>query len=204
MKTPLILRAAAFADHAHGSIGQIRKYTGEPYVRHPQAVAELVTRAGGDEAMICAAWLHDTVEDTPVTLAEVSAFGTEIGELVYWLTDVSRPEHGNRQVRKAMDREHIARAPARAQAVKLADLIHNSESILKHDPGFAVGYLKEKALLLEAMRPTVTACPAGAVLLPRAEAILRAGQEELLQRNLAARDGVTISGPLSVSSELEP
>jgi len=71
--------------------------------------------------------------------------------LVGWLTDVSRPDHGNRAARKAVDRAHSAAAPAAAQTVKLADLISNTRSILEHDQKFAKTYLEEKRLLLEVM-----------------------------------------------------
>jgi len=67
------------------------------------------------------------------------------------LTDVSKPEDGNRAVRKARDREHTAAAPAEAQTIKLADLISNSRSIMAHDPAFAKTYLEEKRLLLAVM-----------------------------------------------------
>jgi hypothetical protein len=79
------------------------------------------------------------------------AFGADIAALVGWLTDVSQPQDGNRAVRKAMDREHTARAPAEAQTIKLADLISNSKSIMAHDPEFARTYLEEKRLLLAVM-----------------------------------------------------
>ena len=102
--------------------------------------------------MICAAWLHDTVEDTGVTIETIRAeFGAEVAELVGWLTDVSRPEHGNRAHRKALDRAHSAAAPAEAQTVKLADLIANTRSIIEHDVAFARTYLEEKRLMLEVM-----------------------------------------------------
>ena len=130
----------------------MRKYTGEPYIVHPAEVAKIVTDAGGTEAMICAAWLHDTVEDTGVTIETIRAeFGAEVAELVGWLTDVSRPEHGNRAHRKALDRAHSAAAPAEAQTVKLADLIANTRSIIEHDVAFARTYLEEKRLMLEVM-----------------------------------------------------
>ena len=145
-------RARVFATAAHAAVGQVRKYTFEPYIVHPAEVAMIVAEAGGTEAMVAAAWLHDTVEDTDVTIDVVRAeFGDEVAELVEWLTDVSRPEHGNRAVRKAMDREHSAAAPAEAQTVKLADLIANTRSIMKHDVAFAKTYLEEKRLMLEVM-----------------------------------------------------
>jgi (p)ppGpp synthase/HD superfamily hydrolase len=107
---------------------------------------------GGTDAMVAAAWLHDVVEDTGVTIETIRAeFGVEVAELVGWLTDVSRPEHGNRAHRKALDRAHSAAAPAEAQTVKLADLIANTRSIMMHDVAFAKTYLEEKRLLLAVM-----------------------------------------------------
>lgn len=143
-------RAKLFATAAHAAVGQTRKYTGEPYILHPMAVADLVrgVRAVTDE-MLAAAWLHDVVEDTKVTIEQIDAeFGADVAELVGWLTDVSRPEDGNRTTRKALDREHLAAAPAAAQTIKVADLIDNTASIVEHDPSFAVVYLGEKAALL--------------------------------------------------------
>ncbi len=145
-------RALTFATRAHAAIDQRRKYTGEPYIAHPIAVAEIVRSVSHTEAMIAAAYLHDVVEDTPVTLAEIEAeFGPEVAVLVGWLTDVSRPGDGNRAARKALDREHSAAAPAEAQTIKLADLIDNTRSIRAHDPHFWPIYRREKVALLEAM-----------------------------------------------------
>lgn len=148
----MVERARVFATAAHAAVGQVRKYTFEPYIVHPAEVAMIVAEAGGSEAMVAAAWLHDTVEDTGVTNEVIRAeFGAEVAELVGWLTDVSRPEHGNRAHRKALDRAHSAMAPAEAQTVKLADLIANTRSIVDHDVAFAKTYLEEKRLLLEVM-----------------------------------------------------
>ena len=148
----MVERARVFATAAHAAVGQVRKYTFEPYIVHPAEVAKIVRDAGGSEAMVAAAWLHDTVEDTGVTIETIRAeFGTEVAELVGWLTDVSRPEHGNRAHRKALDRAHSAAAPAEAQTVKLADLIANTRSIMAHDAAFAKTYLEEKRLLLAVM-----------------------------------------------------
>ena len=145
-------RAKVFATAAHAAVGQTRKYTGEPYVVHPIEVASIVKNAGGTEAMVAAALLHDVLEDTGVTFdLLVDQFGSEVAELVLWLTDVSRPEDGNRSTRKALDRQHSAAAPADAQTVKVADLISNTRSIVAHDPGFAKTYLEEKRLLLDVL-----------------------------------------------------
>ena len=78
-------------------------------------------------------------------------FGNEVADLVYWLTDVSRPEDGNRAVRKNIDLLHIAGASPAAKTIKLADIISNSRSILTHDRKFAQVYIPEKAALLSVL-----------------------------------------------------
>jgi (p)ppGpp synthase/HD superfamily hydrolase len=150
--TELETRARVFATAAHAAVGQLRKYTFEPYIVHPEEVAGLVKEYGGTPEMIAAAWLHDTVEDTGVTSELIRAeFGDHVADLVGWLTDVSRPDHGNRANRKAVDRAHTAAAPAEAQTIKLCDLIANTRSIVAHDEKFARVYLVEKRELLEVM-----------------------------------------------------
>ena len=139
-----------FATKAHSS--QKRKYTGEPYIVHPIAVSEIVKTVPHTDEMVAAALLHDVVEDTPVTIQEIETkFGSKVAELVGWLTDTSRPEDGNRKTRKSIDRLHSADAPAEAQTIKLADLIHNTESIEKHDPSFYKVYKQEKIALLDVL-----------------------------------------------------
>lgn len=146
----LVTKALDFATEAHE--GQVRKYTGVPYVLHPIEVMEIVKTVEHDDAMLAAALLHDVVEDTDVTIDEVrDVFGSDVASLVDDLTDVSKPEDGNRSTRKALDRAHSAKASARAQTVKLADLISNSADILVNDPKFAKTYLAEKELLLEVL-----------------------------------------------------
>ncbi len=142
-------RAELFATAAHGATGQKRKYTHEPYVVHLREVAGLVASHGGDEAMIAAAWLHDVVEDTEITLDDVeSHFGDDVAALVFAVTDVSRPEDGNRATRKELDRLHVAKGPPRAKTIKLADIISNISTIAAFDPGFAAVYLPERARVL--------------------------------------------------------
>ncbi len=147
-------RAFAFAKAAHESIDQTRKYSGEPYIVHPIAVAEIVRSVPHTPAMIAAAYLHDVVEDTPVTIEEIrTAFGDKVAELVDWLTDVSRPGDGNRRTRKALDLQHTAKAPPDAKTIKLADLIDNSVTIARHDrKGFWPVYRREKLALLEVLK----------------------------------------------------
>ena len=146
-------RARAFATEAHGAIDQRRKYTGEPYIVHPIAVAELVRSVPHTPEMIAAALLHDVVEDTPVTIEQIrAAFGEEVAELVDWLTDVSKPGDGNRRVRKHLDLLHTAKAPPAAKTIKLADLIDNTRTISRYDPSFWPVYRREKRALLDVLR----------------------------------------------------
>lgn len=146
-------RARAYAERAHASIGQVRKYTGEPYIVHPAEVAEIVRSVPHTPAMLAAAWLHDVVEDTGVTHEDVKReFGDEVAALVEMLTDVSRSDDGNRAVRKALDLAHTELASPAAKTVKLADLISNSSTILTYGKGFAKVYIAEKAALLEVLR----------------------------------------------------
>ncbi len=143
----LVQSAFYFAEAAHGE--QKRKYTGEPYIVHPLAVASLVTFAGGSDQAVAAALLHDVVEDTDVTNAEIAEeFGAHVAGLVAEVTDVSKPEDGNRAVRKAIDRDHLKQASPSGMTIKLADIIDNTRSIAEGDPGFAKVYMAECADLL--------------------------------------------------------
>lgn len=143
----LAFRAMLFAREAHKD--QVRKYTGNPYADHLAEVAGIVAAAGGDERAIAVAWLHDSIEDTAVTPAEIARhFGPEVQAGVLALSDL---EIGNRAERKAASRARLARAPYWVQTIKCADLISNTSSIVKHDPKFAVTYLEEKRLLLDVL-----------------------------------------------------
>jgi len=150
---PLVRKAREFATRMHRRIDHRRKYTNQPYDTHLKAVAQRVAGVTGDPEMLAAAWLHDVVEDTEVTLEEVrEAFGDVVAALVDELTDVSRPSDGNRAARKAIDRAHSARASPRAKTVKLADLLDNCRDIRRSDPGFARVFLNEAQALLPALR----------------------------------------------------
>jgi len=150
MKDLRLIDVFHFANVAHS--GQIRKYTGEDYIVHPMAVSKMVKRHGGSKVQQAAALLHDVVEDTQYTLADINAnFGHEVTTLVQWLTDTSRPEDGNRAIRKEIDRKRLAEAPAEAQFIKLADMIDNSDTIFRFDRGFAPVFKAEMKLLVDEM-----------------------------------------------------
>ena len=146
----IIEKAEQFAVQAHGP--QKRKYSGEPYIVHPIEVSQIVRTVPHTNAMVAAAILHDVIEDTEATYDDVVVnFGVIIADLVNELTDVSKPEDGNRAVRKALDRAHLAKASADAQTIKLADIISNSKDIKENHPSFAKVYIPEMKALLEVL-----------------------------------------------------
>lgn len=146
-------KARVFATAAHAAVGQKRKYTGEDYIVHPIEVAEIVSGVSGvTDEMIAAAYLHDCIEDTHITLKHIcEEFGNEVMLIVDWLTDISKPADGNRATRKSIDRKRIAGAPAEVHTIKLADLISNTKSIVKHERQFSRVYLEEKKQLIDVL-----------------------------------------------------
>lgn len=145
----LYTQALVFAAKAHD--GQQRKYTGAPYITHPIAVAETVRLVHGTEVMVAAALLHDVVEDCFVPIEMVFYhFGRNVGSMVELLTDPPK-EVGNRETRKKASLERLANANANVQTIKVADLLDNTSSIVKHDPKFAKTYLAEKSALLDVL-----------------------------------------------------
>ena len=112
-----------FAKEAHGE--QKRKTTGDPYISHSVAVSEIARKGGGDEHTISACLLHDTVEDTLVTLEEIrERFGYDVAFLVDGVTKASNEQETLKKVEK------YSRTDKRVIVVKLADRIHNMQDIL--------------------------------------------------------------------------
>ena len=143
-------RALAFASLKHE--GQVRKYTGEPYINHPIEVATILLNVACTPEMLAAAYLHDVIEDCGVTANEIQEnFGYIVRVFVEGLTDVSKPEDGNRKLRKNLDRDHLATQLPNVKTIKLADLISNSSSIMERDPKFAKVYMKEVEELLKVL-----------------------------------------------------
>lgn len=170
----LIQRAKDYASHAHTRINHRRKYTHQSYTVHLAAVARRVAAVTNDEQAIAAAWLHDVVEDTEATLYDIEqTFGATVAGLVEDLTDVSKPSDGNRGVRKALDRAHLAEAAPRAQTVKLADLIDNALDICRNDRRFARVFLDEMEALLAVLQD------GDAGLLRQAHEVLEEGRRQL-------------------------
>ena len=147
--SPVITAAKMMAGEAHQ--GQMRKYSGLPYIIHPVEVATIVEEAGGTDEMIAAALLHDVVEDCEGYTFEMIAdkVSPEVAELVRGMTEASKPEDGNRAVRKEIDRKFLAQQSAEVQTIKYADVISNTKDIRVYDPKFAEVYVAEIKSLLE-------------------------------------------------------
>lgn len=144
--------ALSFASYAHSIKDQRRKYSGIPYIHHPREVAEMLIALDFDDESVAAACLHDVVEDTCFGLDKIeSDFGPNVRYRVEMVTDISRPEDGNRKIRKEIDRKHIAQGDYFSKSIKLADLISNSRDIIKNDRAFAIKYMEEKNALLEVL-----------------------------------------------------
>jgi|SaaInl4_150m_RNA_FD_contig_71_455308_length_835_multi_2_in_0_out_0_1 (p)ppGpp synthase/HD superfamily hydrolase len=151
IESTIVAKALCFATEAHK--GQVRKYSGEPYINHPINVATIVSSVTDNQNMIAAALLHDVVEDTDVTQEDIGReFNFMINSWVESLTDVSKPEDGNRVTRKNIDLQHTKLGLPPAKTIKLADLIDNYCDIYKHDKGFAKVYMAEKKKLLEVLK----------------------------------------------------
>lgn len=128
-----ILRAIAFAADKHRD--QRRKDAdASPYINHPIELARVLASEGGisDAAVLCAAALHDTIEDTDTTAEELEReFGREIAEIVAEVTD---DKDLDKAERKRLQIEHAAHASPKAKLVKLADKICNVRDILASPP----------------------------------------------------------------------
>lgn len=154
----MVLHAARKAAGWHH--GQIRKYTGEPYIVHPLAVAGLVANHTMDPHVMCAAVLHDVLEDCPSVMPEdiFSEFGYRVADMVQALTDTpvgyldTYGKSMNRAARKAADRERIAKAGPEVQLIKACDMYDNSRTIRQFDLKFWPVFLAEKKAMLAVMR----------------------------------------------------
>jgi len=126
----LLNRAYVYAMMAHGS--QMRA-SGDPYFSHPLEVAAILTDLKLDDATIVAALLHDTIEDTAATKAEIDEkFGPEIGALVEGLTKLKKLDLVTREAKQAENLRKLLLAIAadvRVLLVKLADRLHNMRTL---------------------------------------------------------------------------
>lgn len=152
MKNELFDKARAIAIKAHGE----QLYGEKPYEHHLQMVGEILRRFGfhseNDDhfPLLISAWLHDSLEDTDLTKAEIEAvFGNEVADLVWRVTD---EDGANRKERKAKTYLKL-RESEQAIILKLADRIANVESSLQNNPGLLRMYAKEQFHFSESLKP---------------------------------------------------
>jgi guanosine-3',5'-bis(diphosphate) 3'-pyrophosphohydrolase len=124
------------AEEAHE--GQVRK-SGEPFIEHPLAVAEILADLRLDTTTLSAALLHDTVEDTEVTLGRIQqGFGEDVARIVDGLTKLDRLEFRTRELAQAENVRKMIVAMAgdiRVLLIKLADRLHNMRTVQALSPG---------------------------------------------------------------------
>lgn len=148
----IVEKARIFATAGHAAAGNLRRYTGEPYIVHPAEVVDILRQHTDCPITLAAGWMHDLFEDTKVPRELVlQEFGSEIFAVVDELTDQATADHGPRAARKAFDRARMANASSRAQLVRIADILSNCRSIAHHDPKFAATYLQEKRAMLQVL-----------------------------------------------------
>jgi GTP diphosphokinase / guanosine-3',5'-bis(diphosphate) 3'-diphosphatase len=126
----LLNRAYVYAMRAHG---EQTRASGDPYFSHPLEVAAILTGLKLDDATIVAALLHDTIEDTEATRAEIDEiFGPEIGALVEGLTKLKRLDLVSREAKQSENLRKLLLAIAadvRVLLIKLADRLHNMRTL---------------------------------------------------------------------------
>src|SRR4051812_20691167 len=126
----MITRAYELAAEAHRS--QVRR-SGESYIQHPLAVARIVADLGLDDITIAAALLHDAVEDTDVTLADVTAeFGPDVSGIVDGVTKLERVQFDSKEAQQAATMRKMLVAMAkdvRVLIIKLSDRLHNMATL---------------------------------------------------------------------------
>ena len=125
-----IASSFAFAVEAHGDQQRI---SGEPYVSHPLAVAQILAELGLDPVAVTAAFLHDVPEDTEYSLGDVEErFGADVARLVDGVTKLERIRFDSREEQQAASMRKMLVAMAkdlRVLVIKLADRLHNMRTI---------------------------------------------------------------------------
>lgn len=139
--------------------GQVRKYSGDPYVTHLKRVASLYEKHFPDDGIgFAVCLLHDILEDTPIgedglydALRQIHTAPLDILRGVIHLTEKYTKEQFpnlNRKERKILERERLRTIPPQFKNVKICDLIDNCEDIVANDKDFARTYLQEKHNIL--------------------------------------------------------
>jgi len=146
--TDMIRAAYNFARAVHAK--KRRKFTKELYHVHPISVAALVSNVNKDESVICAAILHDVIEDSWIETQTIrTLFNNHVANLVAEVTNRARASDGNREVQFKLNFDHLKNASSEAQTIKLADIIDNTKSVALFDPTYAEIYMAEKKQMLD-------------------------------------------------------
>jgi len=144
LNEPLLRDAFSYGQDMHE--GQFR-HSGEPYYTHPVAVTTILAEQQMDDATLVTALLHDTIEDTKATYAEVSErFGNEIAELVDGVTKLTNLQLTSTQTKQAENFRKLFMATSRdlrVTLVKLADRLHNMRTIKSMRPDKQVQKARE-------------------------------------------------------------
>jgi hypothetical protein len=149
----LVSAAKSFSLGSHQRITANRLPSQQNIENHLKSVAQMVASVTKDEATIAAAWLHDLVEDTAVTIGDIERqFGSDVARLVSEVTHVSRSSDGDRAARFLVDKKHFEATSPEAMTIKVADLIDTGRDLQKSKhPEFA-DYAREAAELAELLQ----------------------------------------------------
>ena len=149
----LVQAAKLFANTCHHRIEAHRNPVWQSPEVQLKSVAQLISSVSQNETMIAAAWLHDIVEDTGVTIGDLQRqFGAAVARIVGELTPVSLPGYGDRTVRFAVDRQHFASTSAAAKTVKIADLSDTCRDLYKRDRASLGSYAAEARELAQTLK----------------------------------------------------
>ncbi|MDE6284880.1 MAG: HD domain-containing protein, partial [Bacilli bacterium] len=126
----MIKKAYDYADNLH--FGQVRQ-SGDPYITHPLSVAFILAEMGADTDTICAALLHDTLEDTSATKEDIAnEFNQDVAELVDGVTKMAKMNFSSKEAQNNANTRKIITSltkDARIILIKLADRLHNMRTL---------------------------------------------------------------------------
>ena len=152
----VIQRAYEYADEKHKN--QLRK-SGEPYIIHPLAVAEIVAEIGLDTDAITAALLHDCLEDTDASFEEISRmFGETVANLVEGVTKLTRVQYSTMEEQQMENLRKMFMAMSkdiRVILIKIADRLHNTRTMEYQTPAKQISKSMERSMR---RWPTGSAC----------------------------------------------
>ncbi len=157
----LVNKAKQWAHEAHNSIGQKRKFSGEPYTVHTDGVEHRLFLAGEGEEVRAAGHLHDVLEDVAPLNPKFSEeemlkiFPKEVVELVKEVTNIFTKENYpdlNRAKRKHEEHLRLSKISTKGKSIKLADITENVTGVMEQDVGFGRVFVSEKANLLKYLK----------------------------------------------------